>query len=448
LGETKRRLNRGLGDILIERSDLMLTVAIIFIILLLLNVPLAFTIGISSLFFFFTASSLSFTIPVQKMMASTQSFPLLAVPFFVLAGNLMNATGITRRLVNFSTVLTGHLRGGLAHVSCVLSTLMGGISGSACADAAMEARILGPAMTEKGYSKGYSAAVIGMTSLITATIPPGIGLILYGVTGEVSVGKLFIAGIIPGIIMMFALMFTSGMIAKKRAYPVERETPPAWKEVWTSLIDSIWALIFPLILIVGIRFGFFTPSEAGAFAVVYAFFIGKFVYKELSMKDFFEVLRTTVSDNGVILFIIMASGIFGYDIIYDKVPQNMAMFITGLSNSKWMILTIILGFVFISGMFMEATVNTLLLTPIFLPIIKNYGFDPVYFGILFMTIVTMGGMTPPVGVTMYTTCSIMNCPIEDYVKESWPFVLAIIIEIVVLASFPGVVTFLPNLIFK
>jgi tripartite ATP-independent transporter DctM subunit len=427
---------------------MMTTVAIIFAILLLLNVPLAFTIGISSLFFFIFNSSLSLTIPVQKMMAATQSFPLLAVPFFVLAGNLMNATGITKRLVKFSTVLTGHMRGGLAHVSCVLSTLMGGVSGSACADAAMEARILGPAMSERGYSKGYSAAVIGMTSLITATIPPGVGLILYGVTGEVSVGKLFIAGIIPGVIMMLALMFTSGVIAKKRNYPVEREIPPTLKEVWTSLVDSIWALIFPLILIIGIRFGIFTASEAGAFAVVYAFIIGKYVYKELTMKDFFEVLKTTIADNGVILLIIMASGIFGYDIIYDKVPQNMALFITGLSSNKWMILTIVLTFVFFSGMFMEATVNTLLLTPIFLPIIKNFGFDPVYFGILFMSIVTMGGMTPPVGVTMYTTCSIMNCPIEEYVKESWPFVLTIIIEIVILAAFPGVITFLPNLIFK
>ncbi|NLW48244.1 MAG: TRAP transporter large permease [Firmicutes bacterium] len=425
----------------------MEAVAIVFFVLLLLNVPLAFTIGISSLFFFFTTPDLSLTIPVQKMMASTQSFPLLAVPFFVLAGNLMNATGITSRLIKFSTVLTGHMRGGLAHVSCVLSTLMGGISGSACADAAMESRILGPAMDQKGYSKGYSASVIAMTSLITATIPPGVGLILYGVTGEVSIGKLFIAGIIPGIIMMFFLMFTSGIIAKKRNYPVERTTRPTFKEVWTSFLESIWALIFPIILIVGIRFGIFTASEAGAFAVVYAFIIGKFVYKELTFKGFIEVLKTTLSDNGVILFIIMASGIFGYNIIYDKVPQSMAMFITELSGNKWMVLTIILSFVFVAGMFMEATVNTLLLTPIFLPIIRSFGFDPVYFGILFMTIITMGGMTPPVGVTMYTTCSILKCPIEDYVKESWPFMLAVVIEVAILAALPDFVLFLPNLVF-
>jgi tripartite ATP-independent transporter DctM subunit len=412
-----------------------------------LNVPLAFTIGISSLFFFFLNPNLSWTIPAQKMMASTQNFPLLAVPFFVLAGNLMNATGITKRLIKFSTVLTGHMRGGLAHVSCVLSTLMGGISGSACADAAMEARILGPAMDERGYSKGYSASVIAMTSLITATIPPGVGLILYGVTGEVSIGKLFIAGVIPGIIMMFFLMFTSGIIAKKRQYPVERLTRPKFKEVWDSFLESIWALIFPIILIVGIRFGLFTASEAGAFAVVYAFIIGKFVYRELTIKGFIEVLKTTISDNGVILFIIMTSGIFGYAIIYDKVPQGMALFITGLSTNRWVVLTVILTFVFICGMFMEATVNTLLLTPIFLPIMKSYGFDPVYFGILFMTIITMGGMTPPVGVTMYTTCSIMECPIEDYVKESWPFVLAILIEVAILAALPKAVLFLPNLVF-
>lgn len=422
-------------------------VTICFVVLLVLNVPIAFTIGISSLAFFIMNPSLSLIIPVQKMVASTQSFPLLAVPFFVLAGNLMNATGITSRLIKFSTVLTGHMRGGLAHVSVVLSTLMGGISGSAVADAAMEARILGPAMDERGYSKGYAASAIALPSLITATIPPGVGLILYGVTGGVSIGKMFIGGLIPGLIMMVVLMITAGVIANKRNYPVERETPPSRKEVWESLKESIWALLFPIILIIGIRFGVFTASEAGAFAVIYAFVIGRFVYKELTWKGLIETLKTTIADNGAILFIIMAAGIFGYAIIYDKVPQGMATFIIGISENPTILLAIILSFVFVCGMFMEATANTLLLTPIFLPIIRDLGFDPVHFGILFMTIVTMGGMTPPVGAVMYTTCNIMDCPVEEYVKESMPWIAAIIIEIIILATFPGLVTFLPNLVF-
>ncbi|ABR47495.1 TRAP dicarboxylate transporter, DctM subunit [Alkaliphilus metalliredigens QYMF] len=422
-------------------------VGIFFVVLILLNVPIGFTIGISSLAFFFLNTNVSLITPVQSMVASTQSFPLLAVPFFVLAGNLMNATGITSRLIKFSTVLTGHMRGGLAQVSVVLSTLMGGISGSAVADAAMEARILGPEMAKRGYPKGYAAAVIALPSLITATIPPGVGLILYGVTGGVSIGKMFVGGIIPGFIMMIILMITAGFIATKRDYPVERETPPSGREVWESLKESIWALLFPVILIVGIRFGVFTASEAGAFAVIYAFVIGKFVYKELSWQGLLETLKMTIADNGVILFIIMASGIFGYAIIYDRVPQSMATLILGISDNSTILLLIILAFVFICGMFMEATANTLLLTPIFLPIVISLGIDPVHFGIIFMTIVTMGGMTPPVGAVMYTTCSILDCPVEDYIKESMPFILAIVIQIIILIAFPGLVTFLPNLIF-
>jgi len=233
---------------------------------------------------------------------------------------------------------------------------------------------------------------------------------------------------------MFFLMFVSGRVANKRKYPVERERRPTGEEVRKGLKESIWALIFPIILIVGIRFGLFTASEAGAFAVVYAFIIGKFVYKELTWKGLFDVLKTTLADNGVIMFIIMCSGIFGFVMTYNQLPQTMAQFISSLSQNPIVIVTIVLVFIFIAGMFMEATVNTLLLTPIFLPIVKELGIDPVHFGILFMTIITMGGMTPPVGVTMYATCSILKCPV-------------IVLEIIILAFFPQIFMWLPNLIF-
>lgn len=422
-------------------------VGILFLVLIFLGVPLAFSIGISSLYFFFQHPEISWIVPVQKMMASTQSFPLLAVPFFVLAGNLMNETGITKRLVKFANVLTGHLAGGLALISCVLSTLMGGVSGSAAADAAMETRILGPDMLKKGYSKGYACSVNALSSLITATIPPGVGLILYGVTGGVSIGKLFLAGIVPGVIMCFMLMITSHTIAKKRGYPVENERPPKAKEVGSALKDSIWALLFPVILIVGIRFGIFTASEAGAFAVVYAFLIGKFVYKEMTLKGLLRVVKMTLLDNGVILYIIMTSAIAGYGIIYDKVPQTMAFFITNLSDNKYVIMIVIVLFTFIAGMFMEGTVNCLLLTPIFLPIVQTLGVDPVHFGIVFMTSVTLGGMTPPVGTAMYASCSVLKCPIDEYTKESLPFFATILGEILLLIFIPQIFMWLPNLVF-
>ena len=424
----------------------MSLVGIIFFALLIFGVPLAFTIGIAGVAFLLSEPDLPLTVGVQKMISSTQSFPLLAVPFFVCAGHLMNASGITNRLIRFSTVLTGHLVGGLAHVSIVLSAMMGGISGSAVADVAMESRLLGPAMLEKGYSKGYTAAVIGLSGLITATIPPSIGLILYGFVGEVSIGKLLVAGVMPGLYMTAILMVAAYLTAKRKGYGVARPAPTI-KEVFDSFIDCIWALIFPVILIVGIRFGIFTPSEAGAFAVVYAFAVGWFVYKELTWGKVREVLKHSVNDNGIIMLIIACSGIFGYATVYDGLPQTLAELITGITSNPTLLLFIVLGFLFFAGMFMEATVNTLLLTPIFLPIMKSVGIDPVHFGLLMMTIVTMGGMTPPVGVAMFTACSLLDCSTDEYIKESIPFIAAIVIQVVVMALFPETVLWLPDMVF-
>lgn len=424
----------------------MIYLGITFIVLLAIGVPVAFTVGISALVFFVT-QGVPVQIVVQRMVSSTQSFSLLAVPFFVLAGNLMNETGITSRLIKFATLVTGHMRGGLAQVSVVLSCLMGGISGSATADAAMESRILGPDMEKRGYSKGFTAAILAMGGLITSTIPPSLGLILYGVTGEVSIGRLFLAGIIPGILMTAVLMFSVSRISGKRKYAREHEKMPSLREVVKGLVDNIWALMFPIILIIGIRFGIFTPSEAGAFAVVYALVVGMFVYKELSIKKLMECLRQTAVDLAVIMFIIICSNAFGYAIVTGQLPQTLASVIVQLSSNKYIILTIVMLFVFLVGMFMEATANVLLLTPIFLPIIMQYGFDPVHFGVIYMILVTMGGMTPPIGVTMYTACSILDCPIETYTKESIPFIVGIVALLIVLAAFPQLVLFLPNLVY-
>ncbi len=424
----------------------MILLGITFIVLLAIGMPVALTVGISALVFFVT-EGVPVQIVVQKMVSSTQSFSLLAVPFFVLAGNLMNETGITPRLIKFATLVTGHMRGGLAQVSVVLSCLMGGISGSATADAAMESRILGPDMEKRGFSKGFTAAILAMGGLITSTIPPSLGLILYGVTGEVSIGRLFMGGIVPGFLMTAALMFAVARISKKRDYAKEHEHFPSFGEVVKGLFENIWALIFPVILIVGIRFGIFTPSEAGAFAVVYAIFVGAFIYRELTLKMMIECLRQTAIDLAVIMFIIICSNAFGYAIVTGQLPQTLAAFIVQASSNPYVVLTIIMLFVFIVGMFMEATANVLLLTPIFLPIIKQYGFDPVHFGVMYMILITMGGMTPPIGVTMYTTCSILDCPVETYTKESVPFVVAIVLLLVVLAFFPQLVLFLPNMIY-
>ena len=424
----------------------MIILGITFIVLLAIGMPVAFTVGLSALSFFVT-EGVPVQIVVQKMVSATQSFSLLAVPFFVLAGNLMNETGITSRLIKFCNLVTGHMRGGLAQVSVLLSCLMGGISGSATADAAMESRILGPDMEKRGYSKGFTAAILAMGGLITSTIPPSLGLILYGVTGEVSIGRLFLAGLVPGVLMTLVLMFAVDRISQKRNYAPEHEKFPSLGEVFKGLLDNIWALMFPVILIVGIRFGIFTPSEAGAFAVVYALVVGMFIYRELTVKKLMECLATTAVDLAVIMFIIICSNAFGYAIVTGQLPQTLARVITAVSDNKYVILLIVMLFVFFVGMFMEATANVLLLTPIFLPIIMSYGWDPVHFGVMYMILITMGGMTPPIGVTMYTTCSILDCSVETYTKESIPFIVSIIVLLVLLAAFPQLTLFLPNLVY-
>lgn len=427
----------------------MTLIAIVFVILLVINMPIAFTIGIAGTVFFLTSDMIPFSITVQRVVAQTQSIAFLAVPFFIFAGNLMNKTGITTRLLRFASLLTRRMYGGMAQVNVVLSTMMGGISGSAVADASMQARVVGLNMIKKGYPRGYSAGITCLSSLITATIPPSLGLILYGFVGEVSIGKLFVAGIIPGFMMMIFLMVTVTITSRKYKYDVpdpdvEKITV---KEILVDLKDSIWALLFPVILIVGIRFGLFTPSEAGAFAVVYALVIGKFVYKELTWVKFKEALKDSLIDNGAIILIIALSGIFGYALSLENVPGMVGSTLVGISSDPQVMLIIIVLFLAVAGMFIDSNVSVLLLTPIFLPVVKSMGVDPVYFGILMMTIVTMGCMTPPVGTALYTVCQVLDAPLEDFIKETIPFYAAVIMLVILLIFMPDVVMFLPNLIY-
>ncbi len=425
----------------------MLLVAVVFVVLLLLGMPIAFVIGISGLAFVLASPDLSLINAALKMTSATQSFNFLAVPFFLIAGNVMSAAGITDRLINFSKKLTGHMAGGLAQVSVVLSALMGGISGSAVADASMEARSLGPHMVKSGYSKGFICGILSFGGLITATIPPSTGLILFGYVCEVSIGKLFIAGIIPGILMTIILMITTHMVSKKRGYKPITDKPASRKEVLQSLKESIWAIIFPLILIVGIRGGLFTAAEAGAFAVVYAIFVGVFIHKELDWKSFIKVMHNSVTDNGTILMIVTAAGILGFVFTYSGIPRKAGQLLIALTSNKYALLLIISVFMFFMGMIMDSAVNCLIFAPIFLPVLKQVGVDPVHFGIVFMTITTMGCMTPPVGTAMTATCSILDCTIADYTKESLPFLVAIIVEIIILLLIPSISTFLPNLVY-
>ncbi|MEO8408968.1 MAG: TRAP transporter large permease [Propionivibrio sp.] len=427
----------------------MLYLSLALVVLIAINMPIGFAIGIAGAVYFLTSSFIPFPVTVQRVVAQTQSIAFLAVPFFIFAGHLMNRTGITERLLRFATLLTRRMYGGLAQMNVVLSTLMGGISGSAVADSSMQARILGPTMIERGYSKGYTAGITCLSSLITATIPPSLGLILFGFVGEVSIGRLFVAGLIPGVMMMAALMLAVSITSKRRNFdpPDENVEKLDWNELVADLKDSIWALLFPVILIAGIRFGLFTPSEAGAFAVVYALLIGRFVYKELTWQKFKEALWEAVIDNGAIIMIIAFSGIFGYALSMENVTGAIGRALISITTNPQLLLLIIVAFLAVAGMLVDSNVIILLLTPIFLPIVTKVGVDPVHFGIVMMTIVTMGVMTPPIGTAVYIVCGILDVPLEEYLKDSLPFFAAVILLVCVLIFLPGLVTFLPNLVY-
>jgi TRAP-type transport system large permease protein len=425
----------------------MSAIAIVFVILLLIGAPVAMAIGMAGFTFFLMSPVMPLSIGVQKIATVSQSFPLLAVPFFVLAGHLMNESDITDRLFRFSRLAVSWMTGGLAQVSILLSTLMGGVSGSAVADAAMQSRVVGPQMLARGYGRGYTAAVIALSSLITATIPPSIGLILYGFVGQVSIGRLFLAGIVPGLLMMVVLMIAAWLVARRRGYGVEPAAPPQPGEMARAAWDAKWALLFPLLLILSIRGGVFTPSEVGAFAVVYAIAVGTLGHRVLDWARMKRAFGDALSDIGMIMLIILMSGMLGFAIIFLRLPQDVAGFLlTGLSN-PYAVVAVVLTGLFLAGLFVESTILVLLLTPILVPVVRSVGVDPVHFGVLMMTIVTLGSMTPPVGVAMYTVCTLLETPLDEYLRESLPFFLAILVLVVILVAFPGLTLFLPNLTF-
>ena len=427
----------------------LIVMLLVFIVLLLINTPIAYVIGCSGIVWFLVDGTMPINIAVQRVVAQTQSISFLAVPFFILAGNLMNRTGITPRLMKFSQVVTRKMIGGTCQVSVLLSTLMGGVSGSAVADATMEARILGPEMTRRGYPKGYSSAVLCLTSLITATIPPSLGLILYGFIGNVSIGRLFIAGLIPGVLMCLVLMLTVWWTSKRYHYdvPDPAVSAPTGKEIAASAKECFFALVFPVLLIVLIRMGLCTSTEAGAVAVAYALLCGTVIYHELSWDGFITALVDSVVDTGGIILIIAMSGIFSHALTVEQVPAVLGKMLLGLTNNPQLMIIYVILFLTVTGMFVDSNVNVLLFTPLVLPVLTSMGVDPVHFGIILMTIVTMGCMTPPVGTACYSVCDIMGCSIADYVKHSIPFFAAVIGLVMVMVFIPDVILFLPNLIY-
>lgn len=409
-----------------------------------INVPVGYAIALCSLIYFLYTSGLPPAVFVQKLVTSTHSFPLLAVPFFITAGVVMNHGGITKRLMALADALTGHLRGGMGHVNIVLSTLMGGLSGSANADAAMQSKVLVPEMSKRGYSKEFSAAVTASSSVIAPIIPPGIGLILYAYLANESVGRLFLAGIIPGILLCFGLMAVVGVISRKRGYRSNRERKASWSEAGTALRKSAWALVIPVGIISGIRFGLFTPTEAGALAVVYSVLVGLFAYGDLKVANFPQILVESVLSTSVVMLIICSSKAFGFYMTWERLPMSFSGFIVELTSNPYALLLLINVLLLIVGMFVEGSAALILLTPLLAPVAKLLGIDLVHLGIVMVLNLTIAGVTPPLGTLMFTTCSISGVSIRNFTKEVIPF-LAVMVLILFLVTFiPWLALALPN----
>lgn len=411
------------------------------------NIPISFALFASSLYYFIFMNTNTFAdLILQTFVKSAESFPLLAIPFFIMAGAVMNYAGISDKLMKMAEVLSGHMKGGLAQVNVLLSVLMGGISGSANADAAMECKILVPEMEKRGFSKSFSAAITAASSAITPVIPPGINLIIYSLIANVSVAKMFMAGYIPGALMCVALMITVSIISKKRNYAPVREKRAGAKEIGVQVRESIWALFLPFGIILGMRFGFFTPTEAGAMAVLYCIFIGFFVYKELKPAHLLGIVKETVYGTSTVMFIIIGAGVFGQYLTWERIPHMIGEYLFHVTESPIVFLIIVNVILLIVGMFIEGGAAMIILAPLLIPTALKLGIDPIHFGLVMIVNIMIGGITPPFGSMMFLTCSIVMVSIKDFIKEILPFILALFIVLLIVTFCPKIMLFLPNLL--
>ncbi len=418
--------------------------ALIMFALFALNTPIAFAIAISALSFFFLTDGVPLQIFIQKIVSATESYPLLAVPFFVLTGAIMNAAGITRRLLSLADTIAGHMTGALAQMCTVLATLLGGLTASSSADAAMLAKTLGPEMVKRNYSPAFAAAITSSAAIITALIPPGIGLILYGYLADVSVGRLFIAGVIPGLLISASLMTVTYFIAKRRGYLPLRDRFAGRAELWRSFKDATWALSIPVFIIVGIRYGIFTPTEAGAITVVYTIVVGIFAYRELTFEKVPGIFRETILDTSSVMLLICAASAFGFYMAWERLPPQMAAWLVTLTDNPWMLLFLINILLIVLGTAVEGTAALIILTPILIPVIKKFGIDPVHFGIILVTNLTIAGVTPPVGQMMFISCAVLRVPMEVYSVEILPFLAAMFVVLGLITFVPEISLILPN----
>ena len=407
--------------------------------------PVAFCMGIAAVATLFYMGTVPLIVVPQRLFLSINSFPLMAVPFFILAGYLMNEAGVTSRLVNLSKALVGHFRGGLAHVNVLTSMLFAGVSGSTSADAAAIGSMLIPAMKEDGYDANFSVGVTASSATIGAIIPPSIIMILYGSITNLSIGMLFLAGAIPGIMIGFGQMGIVFIYALKKGYKKTSKTP--WGERFYHMKRSVLALFAPVIIIGGIIWGIFTATEAGAIAAVYSFFLGFFVYKTIKPSDVKRILVNAAVMTSIPMIILATASIFGWILARQQFSAFVVNFLISLSDNPQIVFVLITLMLLIIGLFIEAVASMIIFVPLLLPVAAQFGFDQIHFAIIVIITLLIGTITPPVGLQLYITCAIARIGVSQ-ATAVWPFVAIMVLIVLLLIFVPELVTFLPNLVFK
>ncbi|WP_174734456.1 TRAP transporter large permease [Mesobacillus harenae] len=417
---------------------------VVLLLLIFMRVPVAFSLGISSLILMFIESgfAMNYDLISQRMFYGLNSFVLLAVPFFILAGKLMNAGGITDRIFNFADSLVGHMPGGLGHANVVASLIFSGMSGSATADAAGLGAIEVKAMKDKGFDEKFAVGITAASSTVGPIIPPSIPLIMFGVIGGVSVGQLFMAGVIPGILIGVTFMIMVYYFGVKRNYP--KSNGFSINYAINTFIPAVFPLLTPVIILSGIFTGWFTPTEASVIAVVYAFILGVCFYREIRIKDIPKVLFETGKETASLTFIVATASLFGYVLVLFRIPQMVAESITTFTTNPILILFMIAAILFLVGFFMETVTAIIIFTPLFMPVVTQLGIDPIQLGIVMVVTLMIGVITPPVGMVLFVMTRVSNLSMEKVCQAVIPFFIPLIVVIILLIIFPQISTFLPK----
>lgn len=415
---------------------------IIFLILLFTRVPIAYSLGISAVIYLLL-EGIPFNIVAEKMYAGMDSFTMVCIPSFILAGNLMNTGGITKRIVAFCNVFVGHIRGALAYINILASVLFAGISGTALADVASLGSMLIPAMKDEGYDADFSVAITASTSVVGPIIPPSVPMVIAGTLTNLSIAKLFVGGIMPGLIMGLGFIIPTYYMAKKRNYPKHERVP--MKERVKIIKDVIWALLMPIILMVGILSGIFTPTEASIVTVLYAFVVGIFIYKEIKLKDIFPIFRDTVIAAGSVIILVGIANLFAWILTSERVPQTIANGILSITENPILVILIMNIVLLFTGMFMESIAAIIIMIPVLLPVATAIGMSPIHFSIMAILNLMIGLVTPPVGLCLTTAAQIGKISTGRAIKANAPFLVVLLLILALVSYVPAVTTFLPGL---